>query len=132
MASLGINRVIIIGNLGAEPELRQMGNGGSVTTFSLATSESWKDKSTGANQERTEWHRVVMFYRLAETAAQYLGKGAKVYIEGSLRTRKWQDNGGVDRYTTEIVANKLEMLDGVGKVQEEIPRVEDGLDNIPF
>lgn len=107
----GINKVILIGNLGQDPETKYMPSGGAVTNISVATSESWKDKQTGENQERTEWHRVVFFNRLAEIAGEYLTKGSKVYIEGSLRTRKWQDQSGQDRYTTEIVANEMQMLD---------------------
>ncbi|HBD10951.1 MAG TPA: single-stranded DNA-binding protein [Porticoccaceae bacterium] len=110
----GINKVILIGNLGQDPETRYMPSGGAVTNVTLATSESWKDKQTGQQQERTEWHRVVFFNRLAEIAGEYLRKGGKVYIEGSLRTRKWQDKSGVDRYTTEIVANEMQMLDSRG------------------
>ncbi len=111
MASRGVNKVILVGNLGADPETRFMPSGGSVTNISLATSESWKDKQTGQPQERTEWHRVVFFNRLAEIAGEYLRKGSKVYVEGSLRTRKWQDKSGQDRYTTEIVGNEMQMLD---------------------
>ncbi|WP_444929579.1 single-stranded DNA-binding protein [Microbulbifer sp. SSSA002] len=112
----GINKVILIGNLGNDPETKYMPSGGAVTNISLATSESWKDKQTGQQQERTEWHRVVFFNRLAEIAGEYLRKGAKVYVEGSLRTRKWQDkNSGQDRYTTEIVASEMQMLDGRGE-----------------
>ena len=108
----GINKVIIIGNLGNDPEVRYMPSGGAVTSVSIATSEMWKDKQSGENQERTEWHRVVFFNRLAEIAGEYLRKGSRVYVEGSLRTRKWQDkNSGQDRYTTEIVANEMQMLD---------------------
>lgn len=114
MASRGINKVILVGNLGADPETRFMPSGGSVTNIRLATSESWKDKQTGQPQERTEWHRVVFFNRLAEIAAEYLRKGSKVYVEGALRTRKWQDQSGQDRYTTEIVANEMQMLDSRG------------------
>ncbi|MBB3063054.1 single-stranded DNA-binding protein [Microbulbifer rhizosphaerae] len=111
----GINKVILIGNLGADPETRYMPSGGAVTNVNLATSETWKDKQTGQQQERTEWHRVVFFNRLAEIAGEYLRKGSKVYIEGSLRTRKWQDkNSGQDRYTTEIVASEMQMLDSRG------------------
>ncbi|MBQ0720531.1 MAG: single-stranded DNA-binding protein [Gammaproteobacteria bacterium] len=111
----GINKVILIGNLGQDPETRHMPSGGAVTNLTIATSESWKDKQTGQPVERTEWHRVVFFNRLAEIAAEYLRKGSKVYIEGSLRTRKWQDkNTGADRYTTEIVANEMQMLDSRG------------------
>lgn len=107
----GINKVILIGNLGADPEVRYMPSGGAVTNITIATSESWKDKQTGEAQERTEWHRVVFFNRLAEIAGEYLRKGSKVYVEGSLRTRKWQDQSGADKYTTEIVANEMQMLD---------------------
>jgi len=114
MASRGINKVIIVGNLGNDPEHRVLPSGGAVTNLSIATSESWKDKQTGQPQERTEWHRVVFFNRLAEIAAEYLRKGSKVYVEGSLRTRKWQDQSGQDRYTTEIVANEMQMLDSRG------------------
>lgn len=111
MASRGVNKVILVGNLGADPETRFMPSGGSVTNVSLATSQSWKDKQTGQPQERTEWHRVVFFNRLAEIAGEYLRKGSKVYVEGSLRTRKWQDQSGQDRYSTEVVANEMQMLD---------------------
>ncbi len=107
----GINKVILIGNVGQDPEVRYMPSGGAVTNLTLATSESWKDKQTGQQQERTEWHRVVFFNRLAEIAGEYLKKGSKVYIEGSLRTREWEKDG-VKRYTTEIVASEMQMLDG--------------------
>ena len=107
----GINKVILIGNCGADPEQRATAAGGQVTNLRLATSEAWKDRNTGQMQERTEWHRVVFFGRLAEIAAEYLRKGSKVYIEGALRTRKWQDKEGRDQYTTEIVANEMQMLD---------------------
>ena len=110
----GINKVILIGNCGADPEPRATAAGGQVTNVRLATSESWKDKNTGQMQERTEWHRVVFFGRLAEIAAEYLRKGSKVYVEGSIRTRKWQDKEGRDQYTTEIVANEMQMLGGRG------------------
>jgi single-strand DNA-binding protein len=110
----GINKVILIGNLGQDPETRYMPSGGAVTNVSLATSETWKDKQTGQPQERTEWHRVVFFNRLAEIAGEYLKKGSKVYVEGSLRTRKWQGQDGQDRYTTEIVASEMQMLDSRG------------------
>ncbi|RLA38709.1 MAG: single-stranded DNA-binding protein [Gammaproteobacteria bacterium] len=111
----GINKVILIGNLGQDPDTRFMPSGGAVTNLTIATSETWKDKQTGQPQERTEWHRVVFFNRLAEIAGEYLKKGSKVYIEGSLRTRKWQDKStGADRYTTEIVANEMQMLDSRG------------------
>jgi len=107
----GVNKVILIGNLGADPEVRYMPNGNTVTNISLATSEHWKDKETGQQQERTEWHRIVFFNRLAEIAGEYLKKGSKTYIEGSIRTRKWTDKNGNDRYTTEVVANEMQMLD---------------------
>lgn len=110
----GINKVILIGHVGGDPEVRYMPNGNAVATVSLATTESWKDKQSGEKQERTEWHRVVCFNRLGEIVGEYVRKGSRLYIEGSLRTRKWQDQQGQDRYTTEIVANELQMLDGKG------------------
>jgi single-strand DNA-binding protein len=110
----GINKVILIGNLGADPETRAMPSGATVANLRIATSESWRDKQTGEQQERTEWHRVAFFGRLAEVAGEYLRKGSQVYIEGSLRTRKWQDKQGNDRYSTEIVGNDLQMLGGRG------------------
>ncbi len=111
----GVNKVILIGNLGKDPEMRYTPNGVAVANLTLATSESWKDKTSGENVEKTEWHRVVMFQRLAEIAGEYLKKGAKVYIEGRLQTRKWQDKtSGQDRYTTEIVGDNMQMLDGKG------------------
>jgi single-strand DNA-binding protein len=110
----GINKVIIVGNLGADPETRYMPSGSAVTNLSVATSETWKDKQTGEQKERTEWHKVAMFNRLAEIAAEYLRKGSQVYIEGKLRTRKWQDRDGNDRWTTEIVADEMQMLGGRG------------------
>jgi single-strand DNA-binding protein len=111
----GVNKVILIGNLGKDPEVRYMPSGGAVANVTLATSESWKDKQSGEKQERTEWHNVVFYNRLAEIAGEYLKKGSKVYVEGSLRTRKWQDkNSGADRYTTEIIASEMQMLDGRG------------------
>jgi len=108
----GINKVILVGNCGQDPETKYMPSGGAVTNISLATSESWKDKQTGEPKERTEWHRVVFFNRLGEIAGEYLKKGSQVYVEGQLRTRKWQDQGGQDRYTTEIVASEMQMLGG--------------------
>ncbi len=114
MASRGINKVILIGNLGQDPEVRYMPNGGAVCNITVATSETWKDKNTGEQQEKTEWHRVVMFRRLAEIAGEYLKKGSKVYLEGKLQTRKWQDQQGQDRYTTEVVADEMQMLDSRG------------------
>lgn len=113
----GVNKVIIIGNLGADPEARQFNNGGSVTNISVATSEQWTDKQSGEKKEATEWHRIVLFNRLGEIAAQYLRKGSKVYIEGSLRTRKYQDSSGQDRYITEIRADQMQMLDSQGEGQ---------------
>lgn len=110
----GINKVILIGNLGADPETRYTPSNTAVTNLRLATSDSWRDRQTGEQQERTEWHRVVCFNRLAEIAAEYLRKGSKVYIEGRLQTRKWQGQDGQDRYTTEIVANDMQMLDSRG------------------
>jgi single-strand DNA-binding protein len=108
----GINKVILIGNLGADPETRAMPSGTTVANLRVATSESWRDKQTGEQQERTEWHRVALFGRLAEVAGEYLRKGSQVYIEGSLRTRKWQDKQGNERYSTEIIGNDLQMLGG--------------------
>ncbi|MFA6301940.1 MAG: single-stranded DNA-binding protein [Legionella sp.] len=110
----GINKVILIGNVGVDPDVRYLPNGSAVTTLSLATSETWKDKTTGEKQEKTEWHRVVCFNRLGEIAGEYVRKGSKLYIEGSLRTRKWQDQQGQEKYTTEIIANELQMLDSKG------------------
>jgi single-strand DNA-binding protein len=110
----GINKVIIVGNVGGDPETRYMPSGSAVTNLTVATNESWKDKQTGEQKERTEWHRVAMFNRLAEIAAEYLRKGSQVYIEGKLRTRKWQDKSGQDRYTTEIIADEMQMLGGRG------------------
>ncbi|WP_207061695.1 single-stranded DNA-binding protein [Motiliproteus sp. SC1-56] len=113
----GVNKVILIGNLGQDPEVRYMPNGNAVTNITVATSDSWKDRETGQPQERTEWHRVVFFGKLAEIAGQYLKKGSKVYVEGSLRTRKWQGQDGQDRYTTEIVCDingQMQMLDSRG------------------
>jgi single-strand DNA-binding protein len=117
MAARGINKVILVGNLGNDPEVRYSQAGAAITNISVATSETWKDKQTGQPQERTEWHRVVFFNRLEEIAAEYLRKGSKVYVEGSLRTRKWQDKEGQDRYTTEIVGNEMQMLDSRGASQ---------------
>lgn len=149
----GINKVIIIGNLGADPEVRYMPSGSAITNIRVATSEGWKDKQTGETQERTEWHRIVFFNRLAEIASEYLRKGSKVYIEGSLRTNKWQDQSGNERYTTEIIANSMQMLDGKGGTgmaggsnaasssqayaQESVPATETEMsadfdDDIPF
>jgi single-strand DNA-binding protein len=110
----GVNKVILVGNLGKDPETRYMPSGSAVTNLTLATSESWKDKQSGDQQERTEWHKIAMFGRLAEIAAEYLRKGSQVYIEGKLRTRKWQDKEGKDRWTTEIVADEMQMLGSKG------------------
>ncbi len=110
----GINKVILIGNLGQDPEVRYTAGGSAVANVSIATSESWKDKQTGEQQERTEWHRVVFFTRLAEIVGEYLKKGSKVYVEGRLQTRKWQDQSGNDRYSTEVIANEMQMLDSRG------------------
>jgi single-strand DNA-binding protein len=138
--SRGINKVIIVGNLGQDPEARYMPNGDAVTNLSVATSESWKDKQTGDQKQRTEWHKIAMFKRLAEIAAEYLRKGSQVYIEGKLRTRKWQDKDGNDRYTTEIIADEMRLLggrkrsestDGMPPRGSEAPK-EDFFDDIPF
>lgn len=115
MASRGVNKVILVGNLGQDPEVRYMPNGGAVASITLATSESWRDKATGEQKEKTEWHRIVLFGKLAEVAGEYLRKGSQVYIEGALQTRKWQDQSGQDRYTTEVVVNvggTMQMLGG--------------------
>lgn len=112
--SRGINKVILVGHLGNDPEVRYTASGSAIATISLATSESWKDKNTGDQQEKTEWHRVVMFNRLGEIAGEYLKKGSLVYLEGKLQTRKWQDQSGVDKYTTEVVASEMQMLGSRG------------------
>jgi len=117
----GINKVILVGNLGADPETRYTANGAAVTNIRLATTECWRDRQSGDKQEKTEWHRVVFFNRLAEIAGEYLRKGSQVYIEGKLQTRKWQDQGGQDRYTTEIVANEMQMLSGRGSGMDDRP-----------
>ncbi|WP_458047732.1 single-stranded DNA-binding protein [Providencia stuartii] len=121
MASRGVNKVILIGHLGQDPEIRYMPNGGAVANLTLATSESWRDKQTGEMREKTEWHKVVIFGNLAEIAGEYLKKGSQVYIEGSLQTRKWQDQSGQDRYTTEVVVNiggSMQMLGGNSNNQQ--------------
>ena len=118
MASRGVNKVILVGNLGNDPEVRYMPNGNAVANVSLATSETWKDKSTGEQQEKTEWHRVVFFNRLAEIVEQYVKKGTKLYVEGRLQTRSW-DQDGVKRYSTEVVANEMQMLDSRGGVSQD-------------
>ena len=107
----GVNKVILIGNLGSDPEVRYTPGGSAVANVTLATSSAWRDKSSGQLQERTEWHRIVFFNRLAEIVGEYLHKGSKIYIEGNLRTRKWQDKSGMDRYTTEIISNEMQILD---------------------
>ena len=111
----GVNKVILIGNLGSDPEVRYTPNGAPVANFSLATSESWNDRNTGERQERTEWHRLVLWSKLAEIAGQYLKKGAKIYVEGRLQTRSWDDQSGQKRYTTEVVVNDMQMLDSRGE-----------------
>ncbi|AOM42443.1 single-stranded DNA-binding protein SSB1 [Xenorhabdus hominickii] len=124
MASRGVNKVILVGNLGQDPEVRYMPNGGAVANITLATSESWRDKQTGEMREKTEWHRVVLFGKLAEVAGEYLRKGSQVYIEGALQTRKWQDQSGQDRYSTEVVVNiggTMQMLGGRGGASQEAP-----------
>ena len=131
----GINKVILIGNLGKDPEVRYSPDGGAIASLTLATSESWKDKNTGEKVEKTEWHRVVAFKRTAEIMGEYLKKGSKVYIEGKLQTRKWQDKEGKDRYTTEVVARDMQMLDSRGGPQEQAapePAGGDFDDEIPF
>jgi single-strand DNA-binding protein len=110
----GVNKVILVGNLGNDPEVKYMPNGNAVANVSIATTESWKDKQTGEQKDRTEWHRVVFFRRLAEIAGEYLKKGSQVYVEGKLQTRKWQDKNGADHYTTEIIVNDMQMLGGRG------------------
>ena len=130
----GVNKVILVGNCGQDPETRVIpSTGASVTNLSVATSESWKDKVTGDQQERTEWHRVVFFNRLAEIAGEYVRKGSKLYIEGSLRTRKWQGQDGQDRYTTEIVGSEMQMLDSRGSSPSgEFSGSNDQIKNIEF
>jgi single-strand DNA-binding protein len=139
----GVNKVIVLGNLGQDPELKNLPSGGAVCNLRIATTDSWKDKTTGEAKEQTEWHSVSLFGRLAEVAAQYLRKGAQVYIEGRLRTRKWQDKTGADRYTTEIIANEMQLLgnksDGQrserpaqAKQQAEPKQRDEFDDDIPF
>ncbi len=112
MSSRGVNKVILVGNLGKDPEIRYMPSGGAAANITIATSESWQDKTSGEKKDRTEWHRVVFFGKLAEIVGEYLKKGSQVYVEGSLRTNKWQDKSGNDRYTTEIIAKEMQMLGG--------------------
>ena len=150
----GVNKAIIVGTLGRDPEIKYTASGSAVVNINVATNESWRDKNTGEMQERTEWHRIVMFGKLAEIAAQYLKKGSQAYFEGRLQTRKWQDQNGQDRYTTEIVANEMQMLggrpDGSGGTTNfqsrpqnqkpaeqpsnefDAPAADDGFDDIPF
>ena len=118
MSRKGVNKVIIVGNCGQDPEAKALPSGDAVTNLSVATSESWKDKNTGEQKERAEWHRIVFFGKLAEVVAKYLKKGSKVYVEGSLRTRKWQAQDGSDRYSTEIVASEMQMLESRGETQQ--------------
>lgn len=154
MSRRGVNVAIIMGNVGTDPEVRYAPSGSAITNVSVATTESWKDKQSGEMQERTEWHKVVFYNKLAEIVGQYVRKGSKVYIQGSIRTRKWQDQSGADRYTTEIIANDMQMLDRKGDVemasggqsytsnsrpaqqaapqQQEAPMVSDVDDDIPF
>lgn len=139
----GVNKAIILGTLGKDPEVKYTAGGNAVASISVATNESWKDKNTGENVEKTEWHRIVLFGKLADIAGQYLKKGAQVYFEGKIQTRKWQDQNGQDRYTTEIVANEMQMLGGSsqGKLDNSKPEhhqapsepdLGDGFDEIPF
>ena len=138
----GVNKVILVGNLGKDPEVRYAPNGSAVANATLATSESWKDKTSGEKQEKTEWHKLVFFGRLGEIAGQYLKKGSQVYVEGKLQTRKWQNKEGVDQYSTEIVVSEMQMLGGKGEVKREAEAVStpesggggggDFDDDIPF
>ncbi|MBT3892323.1 MAG: single-stranded DNA-binding protein [Gammaproteobacteria bacterium] len=142
--SRGVNKVIIVGNLGNDPDVKYTQDGRAIANISVATTESWKDKSSGEQQSKTEWHRIVFFNRLAEIVSEYLKKGSQVYVEGKLQTRKWQDQSGADRYTTEIVANEMQMLggrDGQGKApqrqkQQQQQKQQGGFpdmdDDIPF
>ena len=130
----GVNKVTLIGNLGNDPEVRYSGNGNAVANISLATAESWRDKDSGEQQERTEWHRIVFFGRLAEIVSEYLHKGSQIYVEGRLQTNKWQDKEGNDRYTTQIVANEMQMLGSRGSAstnQESVPQKESTPDSSP-
>ena len=136
----GVNKTILVGTLGAEPDMKYSAGGAAICNLSIATNESWKDKNTGQPVERTEWHRVVMFGKLAEIASQYLHKGGQVYIEGKLQTRKWQDQGGNDRYSTEIVGQEMQMLGGnpnkpttqAAASTSQAPAADDGFDDLPF
>ena len=146
----GVNKAIIVGTLGQDPEVRYTANGSAVANLRVATNESWKDRQTGEQQERTEWHSIVLWGKLAEIAQQYLKKGSQAYFEGRIQTRKWQDQSGNDRYTTEIVANEMQMLGGRGggggapmdqpgdqsqpssSPKPETAPIDDGFDDIPF
>lgn len=128
----GVNKVILVGNIGQDPDVRYMPNGKAVTNLRIATSEQWKDKQTGDKQERTEWHSVVMFDKLGEIAGQYLKKGSQVYVEGKLQTRKWQDKEGKDRYSTEIIASEMQMLGGRQQSDERPQRQAQAKDDVPF
>ena len=129
----GVNKVILVGNLGADPDIREMPTGGSVARVSIATSDAWKDRVTGESKERTEWHRVVFFGKRAETVSQYLKKGSKIYVEGSLRTNKWQDQDGKDRYTTEVIADNFQFLDSRGSLDSsESPNITSASSDDPF
>ena len=127
----GVNKVILVGNCGKDPETRYMPTGGAVTNISIATSESWKDKQSGETKERTEWHNIVFFNRLGEIAGEYLKKGSQIYVEGSLRTRKWQDKTGQDRWTTEIIADEMQMLGGRGGSGGGSAQMSSGKDSGP-
>lgn len=128
----GVNKVILIGNLGADPEVRYTPQGSAVTNIRLATTDQWRDKNSGEQQERTEWHRVVFFNKMAEIAGEYLKKGSKAYIEGRLQTNKWQDNQGNDRFTTQVVANDMQMLDSAqGGGGQQAPAQGGGFNNAP-
>tara|TARA_Y200000002_G_scaffold383247_1_gene404401 strand:+ start:10459 stop:10884 length:426 start_codon:yes stop_codon:yes gene_type:complete len=130
MAQRGVNKVILVGNVGNEPEIRYTSSGQAVANLSLATSEVWKDKTTGDKQERTEWHRIVSFGKSAEIVRDYIKKGSKLFVEGSLKTRKWEDKNGVERYTTEVVSNEIQMLDSRGD-QNSAPSPAQGMAEIP-
>ena len=123
----GVNKVILIGNLGSDPEVRYTPSGSAVANVNLATSESWRDKTSGELQDRTEWHRIVFFNRLAEIVGEYLHKGSKIYVEGSLRTRKWQDKNGIERHTTEIIANEMHILDSRSGVNQAASAIDPGM-----
>jgi len=124
----GLNKVLIMGNLGADPEVRYMPSGGAVTNIRVATSSVWKDRQSGEKQEKTEWHRIVLFNRLGEIAAQYLRKGSRVFVEGALQTKKWQDQSGNERYTTEIVANNMQLMDSKGASGSALFEDAEGVD----